>query len=120
MEPVPSDPEVLPPFERDRIRRRGGRKRRVKSGVEARHGGDAGEDLADRVERGERLRLVQRGQIRQRTQAALHLDVDPNRSRELGTPVDDPVAHRVHSAEAADRLCHLGLHGPLGWRRKIG
>ena len=103
VEPVPAQRPAGPPLGGQRERRRRVRDGRVERGVEAGHRGRAGQHGGHRVERGERLGLVQRREVGERLEPPPHLGVDEHRRGVQRPAVHDPVPDRVHRAERLDR-----------------
>jgi hypothetical protein len=91
----------------------------VERRVEAGDRGGVGQDGRHRRECRQRLRLVERGEVRQGRQLRLDSRIDSNGTRECGSAVDDPVADRVDRAEARDRLRDPRRVGIAARRRKI-
>ena len=104
VEPVPAQCPPGAPLRGQRERGRRVRDGRVERGVEAGHRGRAGQHGGHRVERGERLGLVQRREVGERLDAPPHLSVDEHRRGVQRPAVHHPVPDRVHPAERLDRL----------------
>ncbi len=82
---------------------------------------DVGQHARDRVERRERNRLMDRGEVRQRGKRLADPAIEANRRRELRAPVDDPMSGRLHGPESFDRPGKLPCRVPAGqWRREVG
>ncbi len=113
---------ALPPLGRDRVGRRRRRHRGVEGGVEAGDRRHVRQGRLDRLERGKRLRLVERGQIGERPESLDDLAVDAHRPRVQRPAVDDPVADRVHRPEPRDGPCNgddVGLAAGRGQVRRL-
>ena len=67
----------------------------MERGIEAGHRGHPGQLRGDRVERGQGLGLVQRGQVGQVRQLLPHRVVDPDRAGEGRPAVHDPMANHI-------------------------
>ena len=106
VEPVAADPVLLAPRAGNRVGVRDGRHGLVERGVEDRHLGYVGEQLAGDHHPLEVGRVVQRSEGHQLSHLVDQRVVDENRLGEAGAPVHDPMTHR----------CHLGV----GQRRAVG
>ena len=82
VEAIAAQPPALAPLRRQRVGRRGRRERRVKGRVEAGDGRQLREQPGDGIERGQRLGLVQGGEIDELAQVRLDGRVDPHRARD--------------------------------------
>ena len=79
---------------RDRVGRGRGRHPGMERGVEAGHGRHVRQDRLHRGQGGERLGLVERGEVGQRLEVRLDRVVDADRAAIARPAVDDPVADR--------------------------
>ncbi len=77
---------------------------RVKRGVEAGNGRNIGKCSHGRIKCGERLGLMEWGQVSQGSELAFDLVIDQNRAGEFASAVHDPVAHGVHGPQLLQRL----------------
>ena len=102
VEPEAAQLPPLPPLGRQRERRGGGGNGGVERRVEAGDGRRIGQHRTHRVEGGQRLRLVQRGQVGERPELFPDALVDPDRPAEQAPAVHDPVPDRVHVPERPD------------------
>jgi hypothetical protein len=75
-------------------------RRGVKGGVEAGDGGDLRQLRRDGVQRRQRLRLMQRGEVGELAQRRLDLGVDPTCRDEALAAVHDPVPDRIGVVQA--------------------
>ena len=92
VEPVAPDAVALTPRPGKRVGGGLGRERRVKRGVEARDLRYVRQRSSDRVERSQRLRLVERRERRQLAELGLDVLVDDHRIAKALGSVNDPVS----------------------------
>ena len=78
--------------------------------------GTSGQDPVDELEGAERLRLVERCEVRERVEPPEDAGVDAHRPDELVAAVDDPVPDRVDCPEPPHRLAHRLLLGAAARR----
>ena len=71
----------------------------VECRVKARDARHVGQRGMDRAEGGQRLRLVQRRQVRQGLEALLHPCIHHHRGTKQRPPVHDPVPDGIHFPE---------------------
>ncbi len=114
VEAVAPQPPALAPGRRERVGRGRRGQRSVEGGVEARDGRQLGQLRAHRVERGDRLRLVQRREVAELAQRRLDVRVDPHGRGEALAAVDDAMADGVRVGQAiAERAAQRAdLDGP--------
>ena len=92
----------------------------MKRGVEAGDGRQVGQYRLHRVEGGQRLGLVQRGQVGEGCQLLPDARVDPDRPGEQVAAVHDPVPDRVQVPERLDRRLDRIRVGRAARRRQVG
>jgi hypothetical protein len=113
MESIAADVVTLPPLLGHRIGRRCGGDGGVEGGVETCYRDDVGQPRGDRVERGQRLRLMQRRQIGQIPQLLLDGLVDANRTGEAGTAVHDAMTDHIGRVPLAQHFDEVGGVEPV-------
>jgi hypothetical protein len=92
----------------------------VERGIEAGDGRHIREHRGHRVQCGQRLRLVQRGQVGESLKLFPDARVDRDRSAEQAAAVHDPVPGRVHIPERLDRGLDRGRVLRAAGRRQVG
>ena len=120
MEAIAPQPPAFPPLGGQREGGGGGRDGGVERGVETGDGGHVGQHRGHRVQGGQRLGLVQRSQVGERTEPLPDAALDQHRAAELIAPVHDPVTDRAHLAERLDRRLDGRPVVPVPRRRQVG
>ena len=110
---------AFPPLGWDRVGGRPSGHAGMKGRIEAGDRRHVREHGGDRRERGERLRLVERGEVGEGPEVRHDLGVEPDRPRVARSPVDDPVADGVDGPERADRGPHGGRVGQTPGRGQV-
>ena len=104
VEAEPAHPVALAPFARQRVGGRGGRKRRVEGGVEARDPRHVRQRPGDGVDGRKRLRLVKGGEGGQLPKRRQHLVVEPDRRVKALPAVHDAVPDDVRALRQVGQL----------------
>jgi hypothetical protein len=92
----------------------------VERGIEAGHRGNPGQLRGDRIERGQGLGLVQRGQVGQVQQLLPHAVVDHGRAGEGRPAVHDAMADHIRLRPALQHIGQPGGVEPVRPGRQVG
>ena len=92
----------------------------VERHVKARHARHAGQRGMDRIEGGQRLRLVQRRQVRQGLEALPHPCIHHRRGTKQRSPAHDPVPDGIHVVDEEIASLSIPASAPVGRRQIVG